>query len=160
MTGRFRSGKMSMRIRLTAKIAVSATAITATTIVTGRRSAARMSHIGGGLQATDERVSETARWRHPPPPARAARARRPPGPAGVQAGKIEDIREHDLKPRRPVGAFEAETVRSSVQCPVGIGAAAAREHARLQVQARTIGPPQNLLLRFGDIDGRLPDLYE
>src|ERR1700688_4468430 len=45
MTGRFRSGKMSTRMRLTAKTAVRATALTATRMVIGRRRAARMSHM-------------------------------------------------------------------------------------------------------------------
>src|SRR5260370_40833528 len=45
MTGRFRSGKMSTRMRLTAKTAVRATAITATRMVIGRWRAARISHM-------------------------------------------------------------------------------------------------------------------
>ena len=48
---------MSARIRLTAKTAVSATAITATRIVIGRRRAARISHIGQRAPA-DEVSSE------------------------------------------------------------------------------------------------------
>src|SRR5690349_7359440 len=54
MTGRSRSGKMSMRIRVTATTAVSATAITATRTVTGRRSAARTSHMPDSLRLTSE----------------------------------------------------------------------------------------------------------
>src|SRR3954462_15849426 len=58
MTGRSRSGKMSARIRLTAKNAVSATAMTATRMVTGRRRAARISHIGSTSSRGRAQVGE------------------------------------------------------------------------------------------------------
>ena len=45
ITGRFKSGKMSARMRRTATTAVSATAVTTTSTVTGRRSAIRTSHM-------------------------------------------------------------------------------------------------------------------
>ena len=57
---------MSARIRLTAKTAVNATAITATRIVMGRRRAARISHIGqrapaDGFTSDDERRERALR---------------------------------------------------------------------------------------------------
>src|SRR6478609_6459594 len=62
MTGRSRSGKMSIRMRLTANAAVRATAITATSTVIGRRSAARMSHMHEllGLPEDGEEGTEIA----------------------------------------------------------------------------------------------------
>ncbi len=66
---------MSARIRLTAKTAVSATAITATRIVIGRRSAARINHMVNDLPRTDERAPrKDARL----PCATASRQERPP----------------------------------------------------------------------------------
>src|SRR5579872_7231735 len=68
MTGRSRSGKMSARMRLTANTARPATARTATSTVIGRRSAARISHMGSArspLKQIEQRREIAARDRFP-----------------------------------------------------------------------------------------------
>src|SRR5476649_786069 len=107
MTGRFRSGKMSARMRLTAKTAVSARAITATTTVIGRRSAARINHMA---QAPDLRMNEAQKRREAPLRHRL-RQQRPPHVHArelilhlrlrqktLRIGDLDDARETGLIP--------------------------------------------------------------
>src|SRR5215813_5080597 len=73
----------------------------------------------------------------------------------MEAGKVEGIREHHLNAGRPIRPIKSETRRTAVELTVAVGAAAPREKAGLEKDAREIRSCQHLLLRTRDVDRRL-----
>ena len=78
----------------------------------------------------------------------------------AQAGEVEGVRKDHLYSGRPIRAIEANPRKTAVELPVGVGAAAPREQAGLEVNPREVGPRQDVFLCPGDVDRRLVDLRE